>query len=55
MVCKLCLKDVIVGLFLRLLFRLLHILIAEGIHDLVETFVRVHGVEKNIIVSEGIS
>ena len=46
MVCKLCLKDDIVGLFLRLSSRLFQILIADGILDLVETFVRVKGVEK---------
>ena len=45
MVCKLCLKDDSVGLFLRLSSRLFYILIADGIHDLVETFVRVNGVE----------
>ena len=46
MVCKLCLQDDIFGLALRLSSRLFHILIAGGIHDLVETFVRVNGVEK---------
>ena len=46
MVCKLCLKDDIVGLVLRLSSRLFRILIADGIHDLAETFVRVNGLEK---------
>ena len=39
-------KDDIVGLFLRLSSRSFHILIADGIHDVVETFVQVNGVEK---------
>ena len=34
------------GLVLRLSSRLFHILIADGIHGLVETFVQVNGVEK---------
>ena len=53
MVCTLCFKDDIVGMVLRLWSRLFHILIADGIHDLVETFVRLNGVKKTII-SEGI-
>ena len=53
MVCKLCLKDVTVGLVLRRLSRLFHILIADGIHDLVETFVQVNGVEKILIFLRG--
>ena len=52
MVCKLCLKDDIVGLFLRHSARLFHILIA-GIHDHVETFVRVNGVEKILLFMRG--
>ena len=51
MVCKICLKDDIVRLLSRLSSRLFNILIADGIHDLVETLVRVNGVEKNIIIS----
>ena len=56
MVCKLCLKDDIVGLVLRLSSRLFHILIADGIHDLVETIVRVNSVQKLLLhcISEGV-
>ena len=54
MVCKLCLKDDIVGLLLSLSSRWFHILIADGIHDLVETCVRVNGVEKLSIFLRGI-
>ena len=46
MVCKFCLKYDIVGLVLRLSSRLFHILKADCIHDLFETFVRVNGLEK---------
>ena len=40
------LKDNIVGWFLRPSSRLFHILMADGIHDLIEILVRVNGVEK---------
>ena len=53
MVCKLCLKYDIVGLFLRHSARLFHIRIADGIYDLVETFVRVNGVEKILLFMRG--
>ena len=53
MVCKLCLKDDIVGLVLILSSRLFHILIADGIHDLVESFVRVNGEEKLLLFLRG--
>ena len=53
MVCKLCLKDDIVGLFLRLSPRLFHILIADGLHNLIETFVPVNGVEKSLLFLRG--
>ena len=39
-------KDDIVGLFIRPSSRLLNILIADGYHDIDETFVRVNGVEE---------
>ena len=53
MVCKLCLKDDIVGLVLRFSSRLFHILIADCIHYLVETFVRVNSVEKILLFLKG--
>ena len=53
MACKLCLKDDIVGLVLRPSSRLFHILLADGILELVGTFVPVNGAEKNIIFLRG--
>ena len=49
MACKLCFKDDVVGFVLRLSSRLFHILIADGIHEVVGTFVPVNGVEKLLL------
>ena len=46
------LKDNIVGWLLRPSSRVFHILMADGIHDLIEILVRVNGVEKLLFLSK---
>ena len=52
-VCRVCLKDDIVGWFLRPSLRVFHILMADCIHDLDETLVRGNGVEKLLLFLRG--